>query len=126
MVQIDHPGGLTSAYCHMSRFAPGLHPGQHVESRQLIGYVGQTGRATGPHLHFAIKRGDVYIDPLALKLDGLRVVPLVYHDEFAKVRAEDDALLDAIALPGPVPPSSVAEDKSKKNEETVFDDSSGL
>jgi murein DD-endopeptidase MepM/ murein hydrolase activator NlpD len=126
MVQIDHPGGLTSAYCHMSRFAPGLHPGQHVDSRQLIGYVGQTGRATGPHLHFAIKRGDVYIDPLALKLDGLRVVPLVYRDEFAKVRAEDDALLDAIALPGPLPPSPAAEDKSKKNEETVFDDSSGL
>jgi murein DD-endopeptidase MepM/ murein hydrolase activator NlpD len=126
MVQIDHPGGLTSAYCHMSRFAPGLHAGQHVESRQLIGYVGQTGRATGPHLHFAIKRGDVYIDPLALRLDGLRVVPLVHRDEFAKVRAEDDALLDAVALPHPAPVSPGVHDKNKASEETVFDDSPGL
>jgi murein DD-endopeptidase MepM/ murein hydrolase activator NlpD len=126
MVQIDHAGGLTSAYCHMSRFASGLHAGEHVEARQLIGYVGQTGRATGPHLHFAIKRGDVYIDPLALKLDGVRVVPLAYRDEFAKVRADDDAALDAIALPKPLPSSTAEGEKDKKGEETVFDDSPGL
>jgi len=126
MVQIDHPGGLTSAYCHMSRFAAGLRAGLRVEARQLIGYVGQTGRATGPHLHFAIKRGDRYIDPLALKLDGLRVVPLVYRDEFAKVRATADALLDAIPLPHPAPTPPASEDKSKKGEDVVFDDSPGL
>jgi murein DD-endopeptidase MepM/ murein hydrolase activator NlpD len=126
MVQIDHAGGLTSAYCHMSRFAPGIHAGQHVESRQLIGYVGQTGRATGPHLHFAIKRGEVYMDPLALKLDGVRVVPVAYRDEFAKVRADDDAALDAVALPRPVPGAVAADKGDKKTEETVFDDSPGL
>jgi murein DD-endopeptidase MepM/ murein hydrolase activator NlpD len=127
MVQIDHPGGLTSAYCHMSRFAPGLHAGQHVEPRQLIGYVGQTGRATGPHLHFAIKRGDVYIDPLALKLDGMRVVPIPYRDEFAKARADADAALDAISLPRAQPAAPGAEDKAKKAaEEAEFDDSPGL
>jgi murein DD-endopeptidase MepM/ murein hydrolase activator NlpD len=127
MVQIDHAGGLTSAYCHMSRFAAGLHAGQHVEARQLVGYVGQTGRATGPHLHFAIKRGEMYIDPLALKLDGVRVVPTPYREEFAKTRAEMDAALDAILLPAPVA-GKAADDKDdgKKQEETVFDDSPGL
>ncbi len=55
MVQIEHAGGLISAYCHLSRFAS-ISAGEHVETRQLIGYVGQTGRATGPHLHFAVKR----------------------------------------------------------------------
>jgi murein DD-endopeptidase MepM/ murein hydrolase activator NlpD len=129
MVQIDHAGGLTSAYCHMSRFAAGIHPGQHVEPRQLIGYVGQTGRATGPHLHFAIKRGDVYLDPLALKLDGVRTVPVPYRDEFAKLRADDDAALDAIALPRPAP-GTAAHDKTDKKaapaEDTEFDDSPGL
>jgi murein DD-endopeptidase MepM/ murein hydrolase activator NlpD len=127
MVQIDHPGGLTSAYCHMSRFAPGLHAGQHVESRQLIGYVGQTGRATGPHLHFAIKRGEVFMDPLALKLDGVRVVPAAYRDEFTKVRESDDAALEAIALPHRLPGAPPSPDKNdKKSDDTVFDDSPGL
>jgi murein DD-endopeptidase MepM/ murein hydrolase activator NlpD len=99
MVQVHHPNGLTTAYCHLSRFAPGLHSGEHVEARQLVGYVGKTGRATGPHLHFGVRRGDVFIDPLTLKLDGVRVVPPRDRDEFAAIRADMDAALDAIALP---------------------------
>lgn len=99
MVQIEHGNGLTTAYCHLSRFAPGLHTGQHVEARQLVGYVGQTGRATGPHLHFAVKRGGVFIDPLALKMDGVRVLPPSDREVFAKRRVELDAALDAIPLP---------------------------
>jgi hypothetical protein len=131
MVQIEHTGGLVSCYCHMSRFAAGLHAGQHVETRQLVGYVGQTGRATGPHLHFAVKRGETFIDPLALRLDGVRVVPASQRDEFSRVRAEMDAALDAIALPLPVAGSIVAkglEDKGDvgKPDEAVFEDSPGL
>lgn len=99
MVKIEHPNGLVSAYCHMSRFASGLHAGEHVESRQLIGYVGATGRATGPHLHFAIKRGDQFIDPLSLKLDGVRLVPVANRDDFEASRKELDAALDAVPLP---------------------------
>ncbi len=74
-VEIDHDGGITSVYCHLSRFAPGLHPGQRVEGRQLIAYVGQTGRVTGPHLHFGIKKNGMFIDPMTLRLDGVRVNP---------------------------------------------------
>ncbi|MEO7109816.1 MAG: M23 family metallopeptidase [Polyangiaceae bacterium] len=99
MVKLEHSGGLVSAYCHMSRFAAGLHVGEHVESRQLVGYVGSTGRATGPHLHFAIKRGDVFIDPLSLKLDGVRLVPVQNRDDFEAARKDLDAALDAIPLP---------------------------
>jgi murein DD-endopeptidase MepM/ murein hydrolase activator NlpD len=96
MVQIEHTNGLTTAYCHLSRFAPGLHPGQHVEARQLVGFVGQTGRATGPHLHFAVKRGGNFIDPMALKMDGVRTLPPADRDAFAKRRVELDAVLEAI------------------------------
>jgi murein DD-endopeptidase MepM/ murein hydrolase activator NlpD len=71
MVVIAHSGGITSVYCHLSRFAAGLRAGQPVESRQLIAYVGRTGRATGPHLHFGVQRNGVFIDPLTLPLDGV-------------------------------------------------------
>jgi hypothetical protein len=91
---------VQSIYCHLSRFAAGLHVGQHVEQRQLIAYVGQTGRVTGPHLHFGIRRGGVVIDPLTLRLDGSRVViPRASRDEFERQRAELDAELDGVPLP---------------------------
>lgn len=111
MVQIEHASGLTTAYCHLSRFAPGLHSGQHVEARQLVGYVGQTGRATGPHLHFAVKRGSTFIDPQALKMDGVRTLPPSDREVFAKQRAELDAALDAITLPAA--DGAVPEDEDK-------------
>jgi murein DD-endopeptidase MepM/ murein hydrolase activator NlpD len=101
-VQVSHANGFTTAYCHMSRFASGLRVGQHVDAHQLVGYVGSTGRTTGPHLHFAVKRGEMFIDPLALKLDGVRVVPLADRAEFERVRAELDIALDGVSLPPPV------------------------
>ena len=112
-VEIEHPHGITSVYCHLSRFAPGLHVGQHVEQRQLIAYVGQTGRVTGPHLHFGIRRGDVFIDPLTLRLDGVRVVPRARRDDFDRLRGELDAVLDSIALPAPAgPPAEPPENET--------------
>jgi Peptidase family M23 len=99
MVEIEHPGGYTSVYCHLSRFAAGLHPGQHVESRQLVAYSGQSGRATGPHLHFGMKHNGLFIDPMSLRLDGVRVVPRGRRDEFDRVRAQLDGELDAIPVP---------------------------
>ena len=76
--------------------------GQKVDARQLVGYVGQTGRATGPHLHFAIKRNGGFIDPLALKLDGVRVLPSADRPEFEEERRKLDPELDGIAVPAPV------------------------
>ena len=99
MVMVRHANNLSSGYCHMSRFAAGLHVGQHVEARQLVGYVGATGRVTGPHLHFIVKRGDTFIDPLSLRLDGVRVLPPSQRDEFARRREELDVALEAIVLP---------------------------
>lgn len=99
MVQIEHPGAIVSSYCHLSRFAPGLHAGAQVEARQLVGYVGRTGRTTGPHLHFAVKRGAIFIDPLSMKLDGVRVIGAKDRAAFDDSRAELDDELEAIALP---------------------------
>lgn len=120
MVQVEHPNGLVSAYCHLSRFAAGLHPGQHVEARQLVGYVGQTGRSTGPHLHFAIKRGDVFLDPLSLRLDGVRTLPPSEHEAFDKVKGELDQALDSVALPPPPAGTEAAE-----AEDVIYDEVAG-
>jgi murein DD-endopeptidase MepM/ murein hydrolase activator NlpD len=98
-VEISHAGGITSVYCHLSRFAPSLHVGQRVEQRQLIAFVGQTGRVTGPHLHFGIKRNGIFVDPMTLRLDGMRVIPRALRDNFDQKRAELDTQLDGIALP---------------------------
>jgi murein DD-endopeptidase MepM/ murein hydrolase activator NlpD len=98
-VEIAHSGNVVSVYCHLSRFAAGLKAGQHVEQRQLIAYVGQTGRVTGPHLHFGIRKNGVVIDPMTLRLDGVRVVPRSLRDVFDRQRAQLDAELDGIALP---------------------------
>jgi murein DD-endopeptidase MepM/ murein hydrolase activator NlpD len=100
-VEIEHPAGITSVYCHLSRFAAGVHVGQHVEGRQLIAYVGQTGRVTGPHLHFGIRRNGEFIDPMTLRLDGVRVVPHGRREEFDRLRGALDTELDAISLPAP-------------------------
>lgn len=99
MVEIDHGGGINTVYCHLKGFAPGLKSGQKVEPRQLIGYIGQTGRVTGPHLHFGVKKNGVYIDPLALKMDGVRVLPQADRDAFARKRTELDTIIDGVALP---------------------------
>jgi murein DD-endopeptidase MepM/ murein hydrolase activator NlpD len=99
LVTLRHTGGITTGYAHLSRFAPRLSQGQPVDARQLIGYVGSTGRSTGPHLHFSARKDGVFIDPLRLKLDGERVLPKSDRPEFDKERVPLDQLLDAIALP---------------------------
>jgi murein DD-endopeptidase MepM/ murein hydrolase activator NlpD len=62
-VELAHSGGVVTRYGHMSRFAKGLANGQKVDQGQVIGYVGSTGLASGPHLHFEYIERGVYIDP---------------------------------------------------------------
>lgn len=99
LVTIRHADGIITGYAHLSRFAPRLAPGQSVETRQLVGYVGSTGRSTGAHLHFSAKRNGAFIDPLSLKLDGDRVLPRVARMELEEERAPLDKMLDSIPLP---------------------------
>jgi murein DD-endopeptidase MepM/ murein hydrolase activator NlpD len=101
-VVIDHPGGITTGYCHMSKLGP-VKPGEHVGTHQILGYVGQTGRATGPHLHFFAKKNGQFFDALTLHLDGDRPVPPVDRGAFLAAKAELDRRLDALPLPEPPP-----------------------
>jgi murein DD-endopeptidase MepM/ murein hydrolase activator NlpD len=53
-IRIRHNGTYKTAYAHLSRYAKGMHPGVRVKQGQIIGYVGMTGGATGPHLHYEV------------------------------------------------------------------------
>jgi len=99
MVKIAHPDEMETGYSHLSRFAEGLRVGDKVKRLQLIGYIGSTGRSTGPHLHFTAKRKGKFIDPESLKLDGLRVLPPSARPAFEAARTKLDGELEAIPLP---------------------------
>lgn len=68
VVELDHSRGITTVYGHLSRFASGLHKGQHVNQGQVIAYVGMTGLATGPHLHYEYRVNGVFKNPQTVKL----------------------------------------------------------
>jgi len=63
-VLIRHDGGLETYYMHLSSFAPGVRAGTRVEQGQFIGRVGSTGTATGPHLHFSLRKNGAFVDPV--------------------------------------------------------------
>jgi murein DD-endopeptidase MepM/ murein hydrolase activator NlpD len=63
LVKIEHTGGIETGYAHCSRFAEGLKVGDKVKRLQTVGYVGSTGRSTGPHLHFEVLRNGVPVEP---------------------------------------------------------------
>lgn len=98
-IGIQHKNGYETGYSHLSRFAEGLKVGDRVKTLDLIGYVGSTGRSTGPHLHFGVKKAGTFIDPESLHLDSLATLPAKEREAFAKVKRSYDELLDAIALP---------------------------
>ena len=63
-IQIKHAGGYQTAYGHMNNYKKGLAVGSHVKKNEVIGYVGNTGRSTGPHLHFEVIIGNKAVHPL--------------------------------------------------------------
>ncbi len=66
VVYIDHAGGIQTRYAHMSAFAAGIKTGGIVKAGDLIGYIGTTGRSTGPHLHFEVHVNGTPVDPFSL------------------------------------------------------------
>ncbi len=94
---LKHAGSYTTLYAHMKGFAKGLRKGSRVKQGQTIGYVGSSGLATGPHLHYEFRINGVHRNPLTVKLP--RSVPLEkqYQADF-KIKAQElTAKLDAIS-----------------------------
>ena len=71
-IEIQHANGYITAYSHMSGFARGIVEGERVRQGQVIGYVGATGLATGPHLHYEVLINGHFVDPMGIKLARTR------------------------------------------------------
>jgi murein DD-endopeptidase MepM/ murein hydrolase activator NlpD len=63
-VEIEHEGKMSTVYGHLSRFAAGIVPGARVAQGVIIGYVGMTGRTTGPHVHFEFRINGRPVNPI--------------------------------------------------------------
>ena len=73
-ILIRHSGTLETAYAHMSRFNQRLYRGAHVDQGEVIAYVGMSGRATGPHLHFEVHINGEQVNPMSVKMPTGRVL----------------------------------------------------
>jgi murein DD-endopeptidase MepM/ murein hydrolase activator NlpD len=86
LIKVKHSNGYISYYGHLSRYAKGLRAGQSVSQKQLIGYVGMSGLATGPHLDFRLQRNGRFFDPLTLRMEDGEPVPARARARFDKLR----------------------------------------
>lgn len=91
-IRIRHNGTYKTAYAHMQRIAKGVRSGTRVRQGQVIGYVGSTGRSTGPHAHYEVIRGGRQINPMKLRLPVGNALAGGALDVFQKHRGDLDSL----------------------------------
>jgi murein DD-endopeptidase MepM/ murein hydrolase activator NlpD len=96
-IEIRHGGSVTTLYGHLSRFAPGIKAGTRVHQGEPIGFVGMTGFATGPHLHYEYRVAGVFQDPLKVALPKASPVPPQLRARFAQVAADARATIDLVS-----------------------------
>jgi murein DD-endopeptidase MepM/ murein hydrolase activator NlpD len=97
LVEIEHSRSISTVYGHLSRFAKGLHVGQHVTQGSVIAYVGMTGLATGPHLHYEYRVNGVFKNPQTVPLPSADPIDPRWRDDFL---ARTAPLLAQLAHPG--------------------------
>ena len=81
-IVLKHEGGISMVYGHLSAFVAGLHKGQQVAQSAIIGFVGMTGLATGPHLHYEFLIGGTHHDPLTVALPMSIPIDAKYQQAF--------------------------------------------
>ncbi|HEY5808442.1 MAG TPA: M23 family metallopeptidase, partial [Povalibacter sp.] len=82
VVILEHGGGISTLYGHMSRFAKAMRTGQRVSQGDTIGFVGSTGAATGPHLHYEYRINGIHKNPRTVPLPDAKPIPEQYLAEF--------------------------------------------
>ena len=99
VVEIDHSRGILTVYGHLSRFAKGTRVGQHVTQGTVIAYVGMTGLATGPHLHYEYRVNGVFKNPQTVSLPDAESIDARLRDDFQTRTAPLLAALEVSAGP---------------------------
>lgn len=93
-IVIQHGSRYSTLYAHLSRYQRGLKNGSRVQQGQIIGYVGATGLATGPHLHYEFRVNGVHRNPLTVKLPDAAPLPARFREDFRQVSQSSLALLE--------------------------------
>jgi len=100
LVEIKHKHGYVTRYGHLSRYARGIKRGTQVRQKDLIGYVGSSGRSTGPHLHYELRHNGRPINPLKVNFPAADPVPQSCRVDFERVRDERLQALSSLRLTG--------------------------
>jgi murein DD-endopeptidase MepM/ murein hydrolase activator NlpD len=98
VVVVRHGNGYSTRYAHLSRFAAGVRPGKRILMNAVIGYVGATGLATAPHLHYELRLNGRPINSRDMKLPGAPPLPAAYRDEYFDLMKSRLALIQEALL----------------------------
>jgi len=93
LIELQHPNGYSTRYAHLSAIAAGLGRTQAVSQGQVIGYVGMTGQATGPHLHYEVRRRGQPVDPMRLDSSAGPLAEIGFDPRWARERRQVGTLL---------------------------------
>ena len=96
VIELEHGSGVVTVYGHLSRFAPKVKRGQRVQLAEVIGYVGMTGLATGPHLHYEYRVRGVHKNPQTVPLPDAEPISEIERDRFFTTTAD---LVNTLDLP---------------------------
>ena len=92
-IEIQHLNGYVTTYSHLSGYAHGIEGGVKVRQGQVIGYIGNTGLSTGPHLHYEVKINGTFVDPMRIKLPRGRELDGTVLAKFERERTRIDRIL---------------------------------
>jgi murein DD-endopeptidase MepM/ murein hydrolase activator NlpD len=95
---LRHANGLETGYLHLSKLGEGIRVGARVEQKQVIGFTGATGMVTGPHLHYAVRRGGGFMNPNSLKFPRSEPLPKAELPRFLEQTTELAARLSAVQI----------------------------
>ena len=99
MVEVQHPNGLATRYAHLSRIAAEVRSGIPVRQGTVVGYVGATGLATGPHLHYEVRHGGQPVDPMRVQASAASSRDVGYESAWR----QDRRALAAVRARAPCP-----------------------